>query len=117
MLLVVECRRNVAQRMVEKKIAVHEAPQTLATSVRRRKGDRRPAELLHFDDHVNARLSIDTRHELLWLLLVTSNAQSDNPFARLLFDRSHSPLQWLREATIEKPAESDRLLGRRWFPA
>ncbi|MEE8154481.1 MAG: hypothetical protein V3T53_05920 [Phycisphaerales bacterium] len=89
MLLVVDYRRNVAQRMVEKKIALHEEPQTLATSVRRRIRARRHAELLQFDDHVNARLSIDTRHELLWLLLVTSNEQSDNPLARLLFDRSH----------------------------
>ena len=45
MLLVVDYRRNVAQQMIEKKIALHEAAQTLATSVRRRIG---LGGLLHF---------------------------------------------------------------------
>ena len=61
---------------------------------------------------MNARLKIETQHEFVWDLLVTSNEQSDNPLARFLFDRSGSPVRWLREATAEPSAQSRRVLGR-----
>ncbi len=71
--------------------------------------------LLVVDDRVGARLNIEARRESLWDLLVTSNEQSDNPLARFLFDRSGSPVRWLRVAIAEPPAQSSRMLGGAGF--